>query len=119
MPRSSKARTRSSAPKLDASAPGVVLVYQGGTAPRYVPARDLEAGDLARVAYRRAARAVRAGRGLRRPDEELAQPRRASQPDSQAIAAVAEELVAAGTFAWLTPTTPNPNPPDAPADPEA
>jgi hypothetical protein len=96
-----------------------VLVYQGGTPPRFVPSRDLEAVDLARAAYRRAAREVRVGRGLRRPGEELAQPTRAAQPDSEAIAAIAEELVASGTFAWTPSTTPNPTPPDAPAEPEA
>jgi len=102
---------------LDPRAPGVVLEYVGGRARKYVPARDLEGPDLARIAYRRALDAERAGRSrLRRQDEEPATPRRPDPADAAGALAVADELVASGAFAWPKTTQPEPEPP---AEPEA
>jgi hypothetical protein len=120
MPRSARSRA-AKAPKsaLDPHASGVVLAYVGGRTKRYVPARDLEGPDLARIAYRRALDAERSGRSsLRREGEEPVAPRRPGPPDSAALAAVADELVASGFFTWPSSTTTQPAP-EAPAEPEA
>jgi hypothetical protein len=110
-----KATTPPARATIDAAAPGVVLRYLGGRNGRYVPARDLEGVDVARIAYHRAADAMRRTRQqLVRPGETRPAPRRADPPGPEAIAAVADELVASGRFAWaaVAPegvTTPEPD----------
>ena len=121
MPRSSKRRRAGVVPRgtIDPAAPGVVLVYVGGRTGRHIPARDLEGPDLARIAYHRAAAAVRASRSsLRRPGEERPAPQRAPQPDLEAVLAVRDELLAGGLFVAAGAPDPTPQP-DAPAEPEA
>jgi hypothetical protein len=102
MSKTSKSRAKpADRPAIDPAAAGVVLRYLGGRTRRYVPARDLEGVDVARIAYRRAADAMRASRSaLRRPGETRPAPRRADPPGPAALAAVADELVATGQFAW-------------------
>jgi hypothetical protein len=103
MSKTAKPRAKRGArPAIDPAAAGAVLRYLGGRTRRYVPARDLEGVDVARIAYRRAADAMRASRSaLRRPGETRPAPRRADQPGPAALAATADELVATGQFAWL------------------
>ena len=107
MPKSSKPKSARARPAIVAAAPGVVLEYLGGRLGRYVPARNLEGVDVARIAYHRAADAMRRSRSqLVRPGETRPAPRRADPPDPGAIAAVADELVASGRFAWVAANAP-------------
>jgi hypothetical protein len=120
----SRAARPAKRPAIDPAAPGVVLAYLGGRPGRFTPARDLEGADVARIAYHRASIAIQRSRSaLVRPGETRPAPRRADPPGPEAIAAVADELVASGSFAWAAaPPEPAPSTipePDAPAAPEA
>ena len=116
MPKSSKPKSAAARPAIDAAAPGVVLEYLGGRTGRYVPARDLEGVDVARIAYHRAADAMRTSRSqLVRPGETRPVPRRADPPGPGAIATVADELVASGLFAWPADAPEGVTTPDADA----
>ena len=77
-----------------------VLFYAGGPLPPGVPARDLSGNDLGRIAYVRAQQVAI-------ESESYQQPGQASQG---ALTAIADELVALGTF------TRAPAPPAEPED---
>jgi hypothetical protein len=89
-------------PALDPTSPAIVLTYRGGVRPRNVPARDLTAGDLARVAYHRSARQLRAERRNRfESDEERPAPSRPGPADAEILEAIATELSSSGVFARI------------------
>lgn len=107
-----KPSARKAPASIDPSAPGVVLEYVGGRTPRLVPARDLEAVDVARVAYRRAVAHARKTRSLRvRPGEERPAARRPDHATVQQLEELVEELIASGAFTRATqPAPPAPKP---------
>jgi hypothetical protein len=102
---------------VDGSSPVTFLEYEGGPTPKYVPARDLSGGDLARIAYRRAADVERRGRSLLvRPGEKRAEPQRPGPASVDELEALATELTTSGAFVRVaTPVTEPPAPPAAPA----
>jgi hypothetical protein len=116
MAKRAKAQPSSAPAAIDPSAPGAVLEYVGGRTGRHVPARDLEGVDLARIAYRRAAKLERADRSrLVRPGEQRPAPKRPGPAAAAELEAIATELVATGAFI----RTEQPEPADPATTPEA
>lgn len=109
----SKPRANAPAPAgIDPRSDATVLAYAGGPVPRDVPTRDLSANDLGRIAHTRAiAAAFEVRPVLVPPGETLAPPEWPARPDHAALAALADELVAGGSFVRV--------PADPPEKPEA
>jgi hypothetical protein len=118
-----KRRSQPDPVAIDGRSPDVVLEYSGGRTPRFVPARDLSGGDLARIAYRRAALAERASRSTKiRPGELPPVPRRPGPATTDELEQLAAALEASGAFARVAPpasVTPEPDqgPQPGPATP--
>lgn len=88
---------------IDPAAPGVVLEYQGGRTPQFVPERDLEGVDVARLAYRRAVALARKTRSSKvRPGEERAPAARPDHATAAELEDLVAELVASGAFVRVT-----------------
>lgn len=96
-PRTAKAAA--TAVSIDPAAPGLVLAYQGGRTGRFVPHRDLEGVDVARIAYRRAvAHHVKTLSRKVFPGQERAPATRPNHATAKELADLVAELVASGAF---------------------
>lgn len=102
--------------EIDLTSPDLVLTYVGGRTPRNVPARDLSVNDVGRIAYRQALQETNRTRSHLIPPGGSRQPvLRPAQPDTTAVAAVLDELIASGVFVKYEPP-PEPVEPVQPVD---